>query len=308
MRVVIAGGSGFIGSALTRALMDRGDEVIILSRSQRKNASQNERLHHEQWDGQRADQLALAIQDADAVINLVGENIAAGRWTPARKQAIVESRVRAGTALTQAVSLLQKRPSVVIQGSATGWYGAWPDMQQAPLCTESLPSGHGFLAATVMRWEASTAEINAPDVRRCVIRTAPVLDGHGGMLARILPLFRLGLGGPLGSGQQPFPWIHLHDEISAILFLLDHPECAGAFNLSAPEQVDNHTFTALLGQALHRPVILPAPAFALRLAFGEMANELLLAGQRAVPERLLAAGFRFQHASLASALSTIKSN
>lgn len=308
MRVVIAGGSGFIGSALSRMLTDRGDEVVIPTRSPRKTVPQNERLQYAHWDGQNAEQLALALQGADAVVNLAGENIAAGRWTPQRKQAIVESRLQAGAAIAQAFGQLQQPPAVLVQGSATGWYGTWADMVQAPQCTESLAHGQGFLADTVVRWEASTATLNVPDVRRCIIRTAPVLDGRGGLLARILPLFRMGLGGPLGSGRQPFPWIHLQDEVAAILFLMDHPECAGVFNLAAPDQVDNRTFTATLAQALHRPAFLPAPAFALRLALGEMANELLLAGQRAVPERLLAAGFRFQHATLTSALSTIKSN
>lgn len=307
MKVVIPGGSGFIGSALAAHLASRGDTVLVLSRrSPRESAPGG--VSFARWDGHDAQILADLLADADAVVNLTGENIGGRRWTAAQKDRIVHSRLGAGKMLCEALALLEKRPDarlpqVIVQASATGWYGSWPDMATAPCCTEQSPHGDGFLAQTAVAWENSTAELEQryPQLRRVVIRTAPVLGPQGGLLDRVLPLFRWGLGGPTGSGRQPFAWIHLDDEVAAITFLLDTP-LSGPFNLVAPEAVSSREFAKILGKVLQRPALLPVPTFALRLALGEMADELLLRGQRVVPERLLAAGFGFRYPHLSSAL------
>lgn len=307
MRVVIPGGSGFIGSALTVRLAARGHTVLIPSRTpEAMAAKQTESMRYARWDGKDPDQLAQLLHDADAVVSLLGENIASGRWTEARKQRIVDSRLRAGAALVAAFARLDSRPRTVIQASAVGYYGSWTNMSQAPVCTELSPNGTNFLADTAARWEASTKALDSDpayaQVRRCIIRTAPVLGPGGGMLGNLLPVFKLGLGGPAGSGRQPFSWIHLHDEAEAIVFLLEHSECAGIYNLVSPETVTAETFARTLGFVLHRPALLRAPAFALRLAMGQLADELLLSGQRVFPQRLLEAGFQFTYPALQGAL------
>lgn len=310
MKVVILGGTGFIGSALGAALAARGDEVCVPSRkAQPEDVAAKPGISRALWDGRDPENLARLLADADAVVNLVGENIAGRRWDEAQKRRIVDSRMQAGHALTQAFARLETTPgtlapAVLIQASATGWYGAWPELATAPVCTEASPPGTNFLARTAVAWEDSTAElaVRCPGLRRAIIRTAPVLGGGGGLLARLLPLFRWGLGGPVGTGRQPFAWIHLDDEVAAILWLLDTPSLAGAFNLAAPEEASSADFAKKFGAALNRPAKLPAPAFALRLALGEMADELLLAGQRVQPARLLESGFAFRYPDLASAL------
>lgn len=304
MRVVIPGGSGFIGSALTACLVEKGHTVRIPSRNpETLTDRQTDAVKYVRWDGKNPDQLAELLHDADAVVSLLGENIASGRWTEARKQRIVDSRLQAGAALVDAFAKLDSDPRVLIQASAVGYYGSWPNMSQAPVCTEKSPNGSNFLADTAARWEESTKPLESLlQVRRCVIRTAPVLGPNGGMLQNLLPIFRLGLGGPAGSGRQPFCWIHLHDEAEAIAFLLENAACAGVYNLVAPETITAETFARTLGQALHRPALLRAPAFALRLAMGDLADELLLAGQRVFPQRLLEAGFKFTYPALQEAL------
>lgn len=220
MRVVILGGTGFIGSALVKALLRAGHDVTVSSR--RVRPQEGGGPAYARWDGQSPQALAEICKGAAAVVNLLGENIGAGRWTVARREAIIQSRVRAGEAVSAAFALLDKAgdalPKTLIQASASGWYGLWPDLATAPDCTEDAPAGSGFLAEVVRRWEASSAPVEALGVRRVRIRTAPVLGKGGGVLARMLPLYRWGLGGPAGTGRQPFPWIHLDDEAGAIVF------------------------------------------------------------------------------------------
>ena len=305
MRVVILGGTGFIGSALVKALLRAGHDVTVSSRRARPHADGGPA--YARWDGQSPQALAEICKGAAAVVNLLGENIGAGRWTVARRETIVQSRVRAGEAVTAAFGLLDKAgdalPKTLIQASASGWYGLWPDLATAPDCTEDAPAGSGFLAEVVRRWEASSAPVEALGVRRVRIRTAPVLGKGGGVLARMLPLYRWGLGGPAGTGRQPFPWIHLDDEAGAIVFLLEHPEISGPCNLCAPEQTDATGFARALGRALHRPAFLRVPAVVLRLALGQMAEELLLNGQRCAPRTLLEADYVFRYPKLSGALT-----
>ncbi len=301
MRIVILGGTGFIGSALTQRLVARGDHVVIPTRRV-FDPDQQANPELPLWDGQDATRLASLFHGADAVINLAGENIAARRWSDEQKKRIVESRVLMGQAVVNALNILQIRPRTLIQASALGYYGFWSEALPAPVCTEDMPPGASFLASTAVEWEHSTQTAESLGVRRCILRTAPVLGKSGGMLARLLPIFQMGLGGTVGTGRQPFPWIHLDDEVSAILFLLDHEDLDGAFNMVAPQQVTMREFVEALGKALHRPVRIPIPAFAIRLALGEMATELLLGGQKASPARLLEQHFDFRHPDLASAL------
>ncbi len=311
MHTVVLGGSGFIGRALSRALVQRGDRVTVTTRSDR--ATEYPVLRYAQWDGHTPDRLAEILRDADAVVNLLGESIAGGPWTQGRKDRIVLSRVAAGQALVEALRLLRAGmpsgaekhggPTCLIQGSAVGYYGFRED--DAIRHTEADPAGTGFLAETVVAWEASTQAVERMGLRRCVIRTAPVLGPDGGMLHRILPLFRLGLGGPIGSGLRPFAWIHLDDEVGAVLFLLDHPETNGVFNLAAPQPASMQDFAQELGRALHRPAALRIPAFLMRSVLGDMAEELLLSGQSVEPQRLVQAGYVFRYPELASALAAI---
>lgn len=301
MRIVILGGSGFIGRALTRALMSRGDEVVIPTRHVPDTTS-SANPEYRLWDGQDPSSLSRLLDGADAVVNLLGENIAARRWNSEQRERIVSSRLLAGQAVVIALQMPIVKPKVLIQASAIGYYGFWPENASAPDCTEETPAGSGFLATTTIQWERSTQQAEHLGLRRCIIRTAPVLEFGGGMLAKLLPVFRLGLGGPVGTGRQPFAWIHLDDEVAAILFLLDHDELNGPFNLVAPEHSTMNDFAQTLGRALKRPAWLPVPSALLRLGFGDMADELLLAGQKASPVRLLEHGFVFRHPTLDSAL------
>ncbi len=301
MRVLISGGTGLIGRALTRALVDRGDEVVILSRSPQRHAAHlPQGVQLLAWDGRTPTGWGEIVNTVDAVVNLAGANIAEGRWTAARKRVIRESRLHAGHALVEAIRDATSKPHVLIQASAVGYYGPRGD----EIVTEGTPPGSDFLAQLAVEWEASTREVEAWGIRRPIIRTGVVLSMEGGALPRMLPPFKLGLGGPLGSGRQWFPWIHMADEVGAILFLLDREDAHGPYNLSAPNPVRNEEFTRALGEILHRPTLFRVPAFALRLLFGEMAT-VLLEGQRAIPRRLLDEGYTFRYEDVRSALRAL---
>ncbi|MEF3697548.1 TIGR01777 family oxidoreductase [Desulfolutivibrio sp.] len=302
MRVIIAGGTGFIGTALTHVLTASGHDVTILTRRPRPAAPKTGggRVDYAVWDGMTARGWGELAEDA-AIVNLAGENIAAGRWNAQRKRDIVESRMAAGSAVVQAVAKAAVKPRVVVQASAVGYYG---DRGGQVLEEASLP-GKGFLAETAVKWEQSTREVEDMGVRRVIVRTGVVLGAGGGALARMLPPFRLGLGGPVGDGKAWFPWIHLQDEVRAIAFLLTRPEAMGPFHLVAPGVVTNGQLAAALGKALGRPTVLRVPAFALRLALGEMADAALLASLRVAPTRLAALGFVFDFPDLASALADL---
>lgn len=324
MRIIILGGTGFIGGTLARRLAAQGHEVIVPSRRPEKVAAALgaqtpvSPIIGVPFDGRTGEGWAHLLGPESAIVNLAGENIAEGRWTEDKKQRILQSRLSAGAAvvdaLRRAASAGAGMPAALIQASAVGYYGP----RGAGPVDEDEPSGTGFLAEVSRRWEASTQEAEALGVRRAVVRTSMVL-GRGGALAKMLPAFRLGLGGPLGNGRQMVPWIHLDDEVEAILFLLGTLEPAagqtaanpaatalsGPFNLAAPEAVDSRGFARALGKALGRPAFLPAPGVALRLILGQMAQEVLLSGVRAVPTRLTAAGYRFRHPGLAGALADV---
>ncbi len=300
MRVIITGGSGLIGRALSASLVRDGHEVIILSREPERITGLLAGVRAEKWDGRTAEGWYFLVDGADAVVNLAGESIGSGRWTNERKSAILQSRLNAGQAIVQAIEASANYPGVVIQASGIGYYG--PRGNEA--VTEETPPGHDFLAKLAMDWEASTASLETFGVRRVVIRTGVVLSSESGALLRMLLPFRFFVGGPLGNGQQWFPWIHLADEVGAIRFLIENRSASGSFNLTAPVPLNNAEFSRLLGQQLRQPAFMPAPAFALRLAFGEMAT-ILLDGQRAIPKRLLQLGFVFQFPEAGPALNNL---
>ena len=299
MRVVIAGGSGFIGGALVRSLVRDGHEAVILSR--RGDGGLRDGVTVAPFDGKTGQGWAHALDGADALVNLAGENIAAGYWTAARKRRILESRLDAGRACLDALGRVKVLPRIFVQASATGYYG---DRGESPT-DESAPRGAGFLAEVAERWEASTAAIEAMGLRRIILRTAVVLGRDGGALPRMLVPYRFFLGGPLGTGRQYFPWIHIADEVGAIRFLMDHPAASGPFNLAAPGTIDQEALAAALGRSLRRPAVLRVPEAALRLILGEMGRELFLSGVRIVPRRLMELGFVFRFATLAAALADI---
>lgn len=300
MRVVITGGTGLIGRALTRSLVRDGHEVVVLTRRTSGRApAPGVSLAH--WDGRSGQSFASRLDGADALVNLAGENIASGPWTKARRARIRDSRLFAGQACLEAISRVARPPVCLVQASAVGYYG---DRGDTPT-TEDAPAGEGFLAAVARDWEASTAEAEAMGVRRVVVRTAVVLSAQGGALPRMRLPFRLFLGGPLGSGRQWFPWIHLADEIGAIRFLMERPAASGPFNLAAPEAVTQNDWAKALGRALWRPAALRVPAAALRLLLGDMARELFLGGVRVVPAKLAGLGYVFRFPSLSGALADL---
>ncbi len=297
MRVVITGGTGLIGSALARDLGETGHEVIVLTREPAKASSLPPNTRAVGWDAKTAAGWVDLLDGDTAIVNLAGEGIGTGRWTAAKKRRIRESRVEAGRAVLAAIKQAAGKPRALLQGSAVGYYGRSGD----EIATESHPPGADFLAQVCVDWEASTAEVEALGVRRAVLRSGVVLSKEGGALPRMALPFRLLAGGPLGNGRQWLPWIHIADEVGAIRFLLEREDARGPFNLTAPRPLTNRGFSRVLGKALHRPSLAPAPAFALRLVLGEMAD-MLLYGQRAVPQRLLERGYVFRHPEALGAL------
>jgi hypothetical protein len=300
MKALIAGGTGLIGRALIDDLLARGHRVVLLTRSiARAQSAAHPNLEIVSWDGTTNGPWNDVLETANAVINLAGEPIGSGRWTKARKHRIRSSRIDATRALVTAIARAKNRPATFISASAVGYYGNVPDGD----VTESAPKGRGFLADICEEWEREALQAlrAAPNIRVLLLRTGIVLDPSAGALKKMLLPFRLFAGGPLGSGRQWFPWIHLSDEVAAIRFLLEHPSASGAFNLSAPNPVTMREFARELGHALRRPSWAAVPASVLRTALGEMAS-MVLEGQRTVPARLTELGYRFRFPELTGAL------
>jgi uncharacterized protein len=291
VRIAITGSSGFIGTALRPHLESRGHQVVPVVR---RTPGPGEI----RWDPAAGRLEPGDLSGIDAVVNLAGENMGARRWTPERKRRIVESRIESTRLLADAIAAADDRPTVLLSGSAIGYYGDRGD----EILTEESPPGDDFLAGVCVEWEAATEPAAQAGARVALLRTAPVLDGSGGIFPRMALPFRLGFGGRLGSGRQWMSWISLADELGAISFVLDH-DLGGPVDLSAPEPVTNREMTRALGAALHRPALLAAPAFALRLALGrERAESLLFVSQRVMPAVLQDAGYEHRHPHLAGAL------
>lgn len=290
MDILVTGGTGFIGRRLCAQLLAQGHAVTVLTRHPGRNAVA----------GAHSVARLDDVGPVQAVVNLAGEPITQGRWTPARKQALLDSRLGTTRALLTWMEGLPERPQVLVSGSAIGYYGPRGD----EVLDEAASPGHDFAAMLCRQWEAEAFKAEGLGVRTCVLRTGIVLDRDGGALARMLPPFRLGAGGPMGDGRQWMSWIHREDLMGLIVWLLEHDAARGAYNGTAPEALTNAAFARTLAAALHRPALITTPAFALKLAFGEMAG-LLLTGQHVVPARALQDGYRFQFPALAQALHAI---
>ncbi len=291
MKILVSGSHGLIGSAVVPALAARGDRVVRLVRA--PTAPSPDQII---WDPGLGQIDASALEGLDAVIHLAGENIA-GRWTAAKKARIRESRVRGTRAIAGALATLGRKPSVLVCASASGYYG---DRGEEILVEDSEP-GAGFLAEVCRAWEAAATPARDAGIRVVHLRSSVVLSVHGGALAGLLPVFRLGLGGRLGCGRQFMPWITLDDEVGAIVHALTRDDLRGPVNFVSPHPVMNRELTAALGRVLRRPALCAVPAPVLRLALGEVAGELL-ASQRVHPARLLAAGYAFRYPELETAL------
>ncbi len=294
MRVAVSGATGLIGSALSGRLRAEGHQIVRLVR--RPVRPGEEAIA---WDPAAGTIAAAALEGCDVVVNLAGENVF-GRWTAAKKHRIRESRVNGTRLVSQAIAGLARRPRVLIAASAIGYYG---DRGAEELTEASAPGGgDDFLAGVVRDWEAATAPAAAAGIRVVNLRFGIVLTPAGGALAEMLPLFRLGLGGHVGSGRQYLSWIALDDALAAITHALATDALAGPINVTAPEPVTQGEFARTLGRVLRRPAVLPVPSFALTLRFGAESARLIESGQRVRPARLLASGFRFQYGAIEPAL------
>ncbi|EIK53672.1 nucleoside-diphosphate sugar epimerase [Stutzerimonas stutzeri TS44] len=296
MNILLTGGTGLIGRALCRHWTAQGHALWVWSRTPERVA---------QLCGPSVQGIgALAQIDSvalDAVINLAGAPIADRPWTKARRALLWRSRVGLTEQLVAWLAQREQRPEVLISGSAMGWYG---DGGEHQLSEDSQPVRSDFASQLCDAWEQAASEAETLGMRVVLVRTGLVLAGEGGFLQRLLPLFRLGLGGRIGNGRQWMSWIHLQDEVGLIDFLLHRPQTRGPYNACAPQAVRNADFARALGRCLHRPALLPLPAPVLKLALGELAG-LLLGGQRALPVRAQAAGFEFRHGELEAALADL---
>ena len=298
MKFAITGSSGFLGSALRGHLLDRGHEVTRVVRSF-AGVPPGEKVVV--WHPEQGTIEAASLEGHDGVIHLAGENLF-GVWTESRKRRIRESRVQGTTLLARTLAGLEHKPRVLLSASAVGVYGVQPAEKTL---TEDSEPGSGFLADVVREWEAATEPAAEAGIRVVRMRNGNVLHPSGGMLQVMVPLFRLGLGGKLGSGEQAFGWIALEDVPPAMLHVVEHGELAGPVNFVAPDPVTNEEFTRALAAVLGRPALFRLPAFAAKLAPGGMGEEMLLASGRAVPERLLASGYAFRCPDLKGALKAM---
>jgi uncharacterized protein (TIGR01777 family) len=300
VKVAVTGGTGLIGAALVARLRERGDDVTVLTRDPGRTLPEG--VAAAAWpDPVAAPPPAEALNGADAVVHLLGEPIAQ-RWTREAKQRIRDSRVLATRNLVAAIAARPagQRPATLVAGSAVGIYGPRDEEE----VDESSPAGDDFLAQVVTEWETEAAAAESLGMRVALARTGVVLTAAGGALKQMLPPFKVGVGGPVGTGRQYLAWIHLQDEVGALLHLLDSEPARGPVNLTAPRPATNREFSKALGRVLHRPAVMPVPALALRLLYGEMA-QVVLTGQRAVPRRLEELGYVFRHPELEPALSDI---
>lgn len=292
MKVVVAGSSGLIGTALVAALRRDGHEVTRLVR---RPAQARDEFR---WDPATAELDEKALRGADAVVNLCGAGVARRRWNGSFKQELRDSRIVPTDVLAAAVAAAGI--PTLVNASGVSYYGGDTGDR---VMTETSPAGTGFLADLSQDWEAATEQAANAGVRTVLLRSAAVLARHGGMLGMLYPLYFLGLGGRLGNGRQYVPWISIDDEIGGIIFALTNDSLSGPVNMVGPAPVTNAEFTRAIGRALHRPTPLMVPAFALRMAVGEFADEAILHGPRAIPTALEAAGYRFEHPTIGAALA-----
>ena len=294
MKVAIAGASGLVGSALIPMLKHLGAQITRLVRS-KAGADEIE------WHPNQDDVTARMLEGFEVIINLAGESIAAGRWTDDQKKKIRDSRVNGTHLLSEAIALLKQKPRVFLCASATGIYG---DRDDEPL-DEQSESGGGFLAGVCREWEKACEPALKAGVRVVNLRFGPILSKEGGMLAKLLTPFKMGMGGKVGTGRQYISWVAIEDAIQAIKLAIEDATIHGPLNVVSPNPVTNEEFTKTLGHVLNRPTALAMPAFAARLAFGEMADEMLLASQKVIPKKLLNADFHFKYRDLEATLKNL---
>jgi uncharacterized protein len=308
MRIVIAGGSGFLGSALSHRFRRARHDVVVLTRdgdSSRHKGSrdaESRAVRYAHWtpNGETGD-WAKEVDGADAVVNLAGAGIADKRWSAARKRLLWNSRILSTKSLVGALRAVAQRPAVLIQGSAAGYYGAF---ENGPKIDESSPPGSDFLAQLCVAWEAEALPAESLGCRLVLTRSSVVLSRDGGALPRMMLPFTLFAGGPLGSGRQVMSWIHIDDWVEMMFWAIEKSSVAGPINVTAPEPVTNLDFSRALGRAMHRPSWLPVPGFALRWIVGEMANDALLLGHRILPKRAQELGYVFRHPGVDGALAS----
>jgi uncharacterized protein (TIGR01777 family) len=300
MKILVTGASGFIGSTLSDSLMVRGDTVVGLTRDPRRARSTNPSVIWHAWEPTLERPPTEAFDGVDTVVNLVGEKINQ-RWTDEAKQRILESR-RTGTRnLIGAIAGLQEKPRVLVNQSAIGFYG---DRGEA-IVDESAQPGEGFAADVVREWESATSEAEAVGLRLVIVRSGHVLDPKGGFLAKLLPPFKLGVGGPLAGGGQYVSWVHIDDEIGILLWALDNDQVSGVINSTAPNPVTNREFSKALGRTLHRPASMPVPGLTLDLMYGSEFGHVLRGGQRVFPRRATDLGYEFRFTDIDAALEDL---
>ncbi|GBC63991.1 TIGR01777 family protein [Desulfonema ishimotonii] len=297
MKVFISGGTGFVGSHLTERLLDGGHHVVATGTRPRSNKIAHDRFQYISADTACPGPWQAALADADAVVNLAGRTIFS-YWTEGYKKQMYDSRILTTRHIVEA--LPPDREVVLCSTSAVGCYGSHGD----EILTEDAPAGDDFLAGLAADWEAEALRAGEKGVRVAIARLGIVLGKNGGAMKQMLPTFRMGLGGRIGKGTQWFPWVHLEDVVSGILFVIENPAVTGPLNFTAPAPVRQKEFARMLGKAVCRPAILPAPAFMLRLVMGEL-GAVLLTGQRALPHRLLGYGFQFRYSEIGAALKDI---
>ena len=299
MKILISGGTGLIGQALTKKFQKSGHDIVILTRKNLEHKNQNS-IHFITWDGRSFPPLVSLINEADVVINLAGDNIGEGYWTNRKKEQILNSRLFSGTSLSKAIVEASKKPDVFIQASGVGYYGNSKDK----VFDESSNNGDDFLANISNQWEDSSKAVEEVGVRRVIIRTGVVLAKSTGVLPLMALPFRLFVGGSLGGGDQVISWIHLQDEVNAIEFVINNQKISGPVNLASPYAVKNSEFGKMIAKVLKRPYWFPTPAFLLKIALGEKST-LVLEGQTAYPKKLLDEGYQFLFPKLEDALIDI---
>ena len=299
MRIVIVGSTGLIGKHLTNAAIAKGHFVVALSRSETRQENQHPLIKYARWDGETVDTLTPMIEGADAVVNLAGASIGKGRWTPERKQLLMSSRITPLNSIRAAWIAANQKPTVIVQASGLGHYGTGAGEK-----TENSPAGSDYLARFAQEWESASKKLEESGCRRIVIRSGAVLDKSRGVLPQLMLPFKLLVGGPIGSGKQIFSWIHIEDEVQAILFLVERQASSGVYNLTAPQPVSNAALGKSISKTTGLPYWMPVPGFALKAVLGEMST-LVLDGQYVLPSRLLSEGYQFRFSTIDAALSDL---
>jgi uncharacterized protein (TIGR01777 family) len=302
MRILIIGATGFIGRELVKELSAGGHQVVAVTRDPKKAPEiPGNDISVVEWNGHSAPDLAVKLTGIDAIVNLAGESIASGRWTGKRKKKLIDSRVRIGQLIAEAIGISSQRLKVFIQGSASGYYGA----NVNDVTDETASSGKGFLADLAVDWEASVNAAGRSVDRMIWIRSGPVLGRNGGLMEKMLLPFKFFSGTVTGSGRQWLSWIHIHDEVRAIRFLLENDKCSGPYNLTAPEPVMLKDFIKLLAKITGRPAWMKVPGWVIKTVLGEMAADTVLASQNIYPGKLIKEGFRFEYEHLEPALMNL---